>query len=53
MKKEEVYINYPRIMIVDDIIFNVDCLEDILFHVFNVEVEKDLIKAYNGLQAFQ
>ncbi len=36
-------------MIVDDIIFNVDCLEDILLHVFNVEVEKDLIKAYNGL----
>jgi hypothetical protein len=31
----------------------VDCLEDILFHIFNVEVEKDLIKAYNGLQAFQ
>jgi hypothetical protein len=38
INNEEVRISKPKIMIVDDIVFNVDCLEDIMHHVFNIEV---------------
>ena len=37
-----------RIMIVDDVIFNIDILKDILEKVLKVDVKNDVIEAYNG-----
>ena len=41
----------PRILIVDDIFFNVDILKDVLQKVHQIKSE-DLVEAYNGKQAF-
>ena len=40
-------------MIVDDVIFNIDILKDILEKVLKVDVKNDVIEAYNGKQAVQ
>lgn len=38
----------PRILIVDDIFFNVDILKDVLSKVHKIDIKKDLVEAYNG-----
>lgn len=38
----------PRILIVDDIFFNVDILRDVLQKVLKIDVKSDLEEAYNG-----
>ena len=40
--------SHARIMIVDDVIFNIDILKDILEKVLKVDVKNDVIEAYNG-----
>jgi CheY-like chemotaxis protein len=42
----------PRILIVDDIFFNVDVLRDVLQKVHKIDTTHDLIEAYNGKQAY-
>lgn len=39
----------PRILIVDDVFFNVDILKDVMRKVLKVDVKKYVIEAYNGL----
>jgi CheY-like chemotaxis protein len=43
----------PRILIVDDIFFNVDILRDVLQKVLKIDTSQDLVEAYNGKQAFE
>ena len=35
-------------MIVDDVIFNIDILKDILEKVLKIDVKYDVIEAFNG-----
>ena len=42
----------PRILIVDDIFFNVDILKEVLQKVHKINTSQDLVEAYNGKQAF-
>jgi CheY-like chemotaxis protein len=43
----------PRILIVDDVFFNVDILRDVLQKVHKINISLDLVEAYNGKQALQ
>ena len=38
-------------MIVDDVIFNIDILKDVLSMVLNINVDEDVVEALNGKQA--
>jgi len=35
-------------MIVDDVIFNIDILKDVLSMVLNINVDEDVVEALNG-----
>ena len=41
----------PRIMIVDDVYFNIEILKDVMQQVFNIDVEREVVEAFNGQQA--
>jgi CheY-like chemotaxis protein len=38
-------------MIVDDIFFNIEILKDVLQQVLKIDVENDVVEAYNGMEA--
>jgi len=38
----------PRIMIVDDVYFNIEILKDVMQQVFNIDVEREVVEAFNG-----
>ena len=38
----------PRIMIVDDIFFNIEILKEVFSKVLKVDIKHDLVEAYNG-----
>ncbi len=38
-------------MIVDDVFFNIDILKDVMRQVLKINVETDVVEAYNGKQA--
>ena len=40
--------NHPRIMIVDDVFFNIDILKNVLKKVLKVNVKTEMIEAFNG-----
>ena len=40
INQNEVQSTNPKIMIVDDVIFNVDCLTDMIQLLFNIDQEK-------------
>jgi hypothetical protein len=39
---------YPRIMIVDDVFFNLDILKNVLKKILKIDIKRDVIEAYNG-----
>ena len=43
----------PRIMIVDDVFFNVDILKDVMRKVLKIDVKRYVVEAYNGKQALK
>ena len=43
--------DYPQIMVVDDVFFNIDILKYVLGKVLKVDCKKEVIEAYNGKQA--
>ena len=38
-------------MIVDDVFFNIDILKDVMRQVLKINVDQDVVEAYNGKQA--
>ena len=48
--KEE-YKNGPRIMIVDDVFFNIEIMKDVLGQVLKIDIQNDVVDAYNGKEA--
>ena len=38
----------PRIMIVDDVYFNIEILKDVMQQVINIDVEREVVEAFNG-----
>ena len=47
-EKDDQKIGYPRIMIVDDVFFNIDIIKNILKKLLGVDIKRDVIQAYNG-----
>ena len=41
----------PRIMIVDDVYFNIEIMKDVMQQVLKIDVENDLVEAFNGKEA--
>ena len=41
----------PRIMIVDDVYFNIEIMKDVLQQVLKIDVDSDVVEAYNGKEA--
>ena len=41
----------PRIMIVDDVYFNIEIMKDVLQQVLQIDVDNDVVEAYNGKEA--
>ena len=41
----------PRIMIVDDVYFNIEILKDVMQQVLKIDVEREVVEAFNGKQA--
>jgi hypothetical protein len=39
---------YPRIMIVDEVFFNLDILKNVLKKILKIDIKRDVIEAYNG-----
>ena len=38
-------------MIVDDVFFNIEILKDVMKQILNIDVENDVVEAYNGKEA--
>ena len=38
-------------MIVDDVYFNIEILKDVMQQVLKIDVDKEVVEAYNGKQA--
>ena len=41
----------PRIMIVDDVFFNVEIMKDVLQQVLKIDIENEVVEANNGKEA--
>ena len=41
----------PRIMIVDDVYFNIEIMKDVMQQVIKIDVDSDVVEAINGKEA--
>jgi len=52
--KNEIYkkrLRGPRIMIVDDVFFNIEIMKDVMQQVLKIDIESDVVEAFNGKEA--